>query len=87
MRFPHLIYQHRYFSLLFALYLGTGLRLMFSRSASAGSVELRGQPAGTRCCCSGCRARSCYDWPSGSSWHCCSSYRPGGPGWHLIAKP
>ncbi len=41
--------------------------------------ELRNGQAGTRCCCSGSPARSCCDWPTGSSWRCCSSSRREGP--------
>ena len=50
-------------------------------------VELGKKQAGTRGCCSGCRDRSCCDWPTGSSWRCCSSCRPGSRGSSLWRKP
>ena len=63
---------------------------IFSGSAGRhppGAVELGKRQAGTRGCCYGCPARSCCDWPTGSSWRCCSSCRPGSRGSSLWRKP
>ncbi len=46
------------------------------------------RPGGTRGCCSGCRACSCYGTPTGSSSRCCSSRRRGSRGSSLLrTKP
>ena len=57
---------------------GTGGRPVQSGAESTAPAGLR--PRGTRGCCSGSPARSCCGSPAGSSWGCCSSYRPGSPG-------